>query len=146
MDRIALLITLIPAAPLIAAVLIPLLAPRIGRRFAPLASLLTIAGIAVSCLASLSLVREISYQHEHLTREGRAYQRVVVLWTWANVTDAYHQQLAPPADTSATSDVEGGVRDFAIDIALRADALTAMMLAMVTFISLLVRSEERRVG
>ncbi len=33
---------------------------------------------------------------------------------------------------------DGGLKNFRVDIALRADALTAMMLAMVTFVSTLV--------
>jgi hypothetical protein len=44
----------------------------------------------------------------------------------------------PPSDADPDQVVEGGMRDFTIDIALRADSLTAMMLAMVTSIALLV--------
>jgi len=58
----------------------------------------------------------------------------VPLWTWAEVPDAYDLKANPPA----VAEAEAGLRAFRIDITLRADALTAMMLAMVTLVSTLV--------
>jgi NADH-quinone oxidoreductase subunit L len=138
MDRISTLLILIPAASLLAAVLIPLLAPLLSRRLPAYAGWLAILAVAVSCLASLTLVREVMDRQDHLTHDATGFERVVNLWTWADVTGAYQQPLAPPADTAPDAPVEGGPRDWTIDIALRADSLTAMMLAMVTTIALLV--------
>ncbi|MEO8498653.1 MAG: proton-conducting transporter membrane subunit, partial [Planctomycetota bacterium] len=65
------------------------------------------------------------------------YEHIVTLWTWANVAEAY--TLDRPADgVSVGSIADRGPRDFRIDVTLRADALTAIMLVMVTFISTLV--------
>jgi NADH-quinone oxidoreductase subunit L len=84
---------------------------------------------------------------------------IQTLWTWVNVQGAYDDpgngtSGADSVDTDSvgtgsagddTSDVanaDGGgtstLRDFRIDITLRADPLTAIMLVMVTFVSLLV--------
>ena len=128
MPEIRTLLILIPALPLAAALLTALLGPRLlrGQSHWP-----TILAVALSCAASIMLVFAIQGQIE---QEGKAASEdigtaeVVNLWTWAVVNDAYD---APT--------IEGMVpRDVRIDIALRADPLTAIMLATVTFISLLV--------
>ena len=54
------------------------------------------------------------------------FEHIETLWTWAAVENA----------TSAPA--EGATGDFIVDVALRADGLTAIMLCMVTFISTLV--------
>ncbi len=138
MDRIGTLLILIPAAPLVSAILIAVLAPRLLRGIKELPALLTIAAFAISFIASLLLLREVAFQHDHLGPQVHHYQRVVTLWTWADVSEAYLQELTPPVEGAPGAQVEGGARDFRIDISLRADSLTAMMLGMVTFISTLV--------
>jgi NADH-quinone oxidoreductase subunit L len=138
MDLIQFLLLMIPAAPLLAAILIPILAPICSRRMASYAGWLAIGAVAISCLASLGLVREVVDRQRQFTEDNAGFEQVVNLWTWADVTGAYQQPLAPPSDADPDQVVEGGMRDFTIDIALRADSLTAMMLAMVTSIALLV--------
>ena len=138
MDRISTLLLIIPAAPLLAAILIPLLAPMLARRLPAYPGWLAIAAVLVSCCGSLLLVRELAERHRDLTEETAGFEQVINVWTWADVTDAYQQPLSPPADTEPESSVEGGSRDFTIEVSLRADALTSMMLAMVTSIALLV--------
>ncbi|MBM3998207.1 MAG: NADH-quinone oxidoreductase subunit L [Planctomycetes bacterium] len=139
MDRIGPLLVVIPAAPLISAVAIALLAPRLLRGIREFPAFLTIAAFGVSLIASLLLLREVTYHHDHVGPGSPSFERVVRLWTWADARDAYWQRPALPSDDPrAESPIEGGSRDFTIDIALRADALTATMLVMVTFISTLV--------
>jgi NADH-quinone oxidoreductase subunit L len=124
---------LVPALPLAAAILVatlgPLLSRGLGRQQFWIA-LPVIVALAVSCLFSLQLVQAVAREQQRaasatgtLPRQA-GYERIVTLWTWASVEDAYV--------------ASGGAADFHIDVALRADALTAMMLAMVTFISTLV--------
>src|SRR5207302_9213306 len=62
------------------------------------------------------------------------FEQVVTLWNWADIGDAYDLKADPPA----VEPPEAGWRNLRIDIALRADALTAIMLSMVTFVSMLV--------
>src|SRR5205823_408514 len=62
------------------------------------------------------------------------FEQVVTLWNWADIGDAYDLKADPPA----VEPPEANWRSLRIDVALRADALTAIMLSMVTFISSLV--------
>ncbi|HEV3415377.1 MAG TPA: NADH-quinone oxidoreductase subunit L, partial [Pirellulales bacterium] len=76
------------------------------------------------------------------------FERTFTLWQWANIADAYPAHSVHPVPVEANSidtrpTVAPGVspsksRDFRIEVTLRADPLTAIMLAMVTFISTLV--------
>ncbi len=59
---------------------------------------------------------------------------IVNLWSWAQTDNAYPR---PPA-TGKASTQQPGWGNFNVDVVLRADPLTAVMLAVVTFISLLV--------
>src|SRR6185312_16140901 len=67
------------------------------------------------------------------------YERVFNVWTWAVVEKAYSQAEAKKVDgrEPVAPDVPA-TSDFRIEIALRADPLTCIMLSMVTFISTLV--------
>jgi NADH-quinone oxidoreductase subunit L len=145
MDAISTLLVMIPALPLLSAVLTALLGPRILRQHS---HWLTIAALAGAFVCSAVLVRQVNLQHAavdgdafQLQRQGEtpqvSFERVVNLWTWANVDDAYQQAKTPPGNSPLSSG-EGGMRDLRIDIALRADGLTSMMLAMVTFVATLV--------
>ena len=126
------LIVLIPTLPLAAAVLIALLGPRVLKGQSHLPAVLAIAG---SCVCSLLLIGEVSRRQTGSSSASPAsFEHVVTLWTWADVEGAY-AQVATPVSAAGNS---GGLRNFRIDIALRADALTAMMLGMVTFIAMLV--------
>jgi NADH:ubiquinone oxidoreductase subunit 5 (subunit L)/multisubunit Na+/H+ antiporter MnhA subunit len=85
-----------------------------------------------SFVCSLILLREVSLAQSGNSERG--FEQVVSLWTWADVANAYELTPNPPAVEAS----DAGWRNLRIDIALRADALTAIMLAMVTFISSLI--------
>ena len=110
-----------------------------------------VAALAVSFVLSLALLKTVSSgESADSTAAGGSkigYEHVVTLWHWAVIADAYPSQLAHPADADAIGPTRpaiargrspSGSRDFKIDVTLRADPLTAIMLAMVTFISTLV--------
>ena len=116
------LLAAIPLLPLGAAVLIALLGATkssLGSK----AHYLTIAGIGGSFLCSLMLLFNVAGDQAAID-DMIGFEQVETYWTWATVDDAL-----------TTDD---GTFDFAIDISLRADALTAIMLSMVTFVATLV--------
>ena len=113
------LLILIPALPLAAALLTGLLGKRFLREKSHWP---TILAIGVSFLLSLSLFLEVRRYSEAADVAG--WEHVETLWSWMDIDDAYQ--------------FEGESRNFAIDVTLRADALTSVMLVMVTFISMLV--------
>ncbi|MFO0867492.1 MAG: proton-conducting transporter membrane subunit, partial [Pirellulales bacterium] len=129
-SRLHLLMILVPGLPLAAALLTAVLGPRQLRAASHWPVILALAG---SFLASLSLLNEVASRQAELSAPD-GFEHVLRLWTWAHVPDAYAQ--ADAAGGSAAAD--GSLRDFHIDITLRADALTSIMLSMVTFISTLV--------
>jgi NADH-quinone oxidoreductase subunit L len=147
MELLRILLILIPALPLAAALLTGLLAalpsgrvlPKMPRWLTFLDMLLavlpsgrvlkekshwpTILAIGVSFLLSVSLFLEVRKYSEAAGPAG--YEHVETLWSWMDIDDAYQ--------------LDGGEStNFAIDVTLRADALTSVMLVMVTFISTLV--------
>jgi NADH-quinone oxidoreductase subunit L len=143
MPQIDLLLVLIPALPLAAAVLVALLGAKVLKENS---HWVIIAALAGSCLCSLGLLSSVyreqatpseSISPSDLNRAG--YERVITLWTWVNIPEALqYEQPQPSATDSKLALDDSGPRDFNIQVALRADALTAMMLAMVTFVSTLV--------
>ena len=130
-SQLTLYLVLIPALPLAAAVLTALFGSRFLRGRS---HLLVIAAFAGSCICSLLLLAEVSRRQQ--TAESAGFEHVVNLWTWANVSDAY--DAGNRSSDALAGGVTRGTQSFRIDIALRADALTAVMLAMVTFVSTLV--------
>ena len=140
MDTITLCLILIPALPLAAAILIALVGTRVLGEASHWPVVIAIGG---SFLCSLLLVREITDQQSKQPAESPGYERVVTLWTWANVTNAYDLKPTPvpasaPADATKPAPSDAGWKDFRIDVTLRADGLTSMMLSMVTFVATLV--------
>src|SRR5689334_8395684 len=121
-DTIRNCLILIPALPLAAAVLVAVLGPRILRGFSHWPVVLALAG---SLIASLVLLREVNQEQARATAGG--FEEIVTLWTWASVGDAYDLKADPPMVEPS----ESGWRNFRVDVSLRADPLTAMMLAMV---------------
>ena len=117
-------IVLIPALPLLAAILTAILGARI---LGPRSHWPVMVATAGSFLLSLGLLLQgfqaASDEHHHGTSS-----ETVSLWTWAHVEDA-HQAASSTGQPSA---------DLQIDIVLRVDPLTIVMLTMVTFVSLLV--------
>jgi NADH-quinone oxidoreductase subunit L len=127
-DTIRNCLILIPALPLAAAVLVAVLGPRVLKGYSHWP---VIIALLISFISSLVLLREVGQQSTAATAGG--FEQVVTLWTWADVATVYN---FPGGELQTAADA--GLRNFRVDIALRADALTAIMLAMVTFISLLV--------
>jgi NADH-quinone oxidoreductase subunit L len=129
------LLILIPALPLAAAILTAVLGPRVLRSQSHWPAIAALAG---SFLCSALLAMQMLDDHTALLNlKSRVNSSVGVqiiprpLWTWADIPDAYH----PPPGSAAGTD---GLRDFRVEIVLRADALTVMMLVMVTFVAMLV--------
>jgi NADH-quinone oxidoreductase subunit L len=135
-ERITYCLTLIPALPLLAAVVAAVLGPKLLRAYSHVP---VIVGLAGSCVCSLLLVAEVLHEQTSLSTDQptAGYEQVVTLWTWASVPQAYNLP-AQGANLPPHADRDAGWRDFRIDVTLRADALTAMMLAMVTFVSTIV--------
>jgi len=141
MFEIKTLLILIPALPLVAALVTAAMGPKLLREQSHWP---TILGLIGSAILSLMLVREVQVA----ARESGAgsasqtigFEQVYTLWTWADIPDAEPRPAAAkmlpgaPADTPNVAPT----MPFNIEVTLRADTLTAMMLAMVTFISSLV--------
>ena len=139
MDYRTLLIA-IPALPLLAALAIGVIGlclqfgtdekSRDGGALKPLVQQchwLVAAAIGLSFLCSFLLLLKVNGSlNQHDGSRLERFEHVETLWTWAAVGGA----------TSAPA--EGATGDFQIDVALRADPLTAIMLCMVTFIATLV--------
>ena len=91
MDTITLCLILIPALPLAAAILIGLLGARVLRDASHWPVILGIGG---SFLCSLLLVSKINDQN---AKPGNlaGFEKVVTLWTWANVPNAYNLKPTP---------------------------------------------------
>ncbi len=129
----AILLILIPVLPLVAAIVTAVFGRGAlkakGHRPVVLA-------LAASFIASLLLLAQVSRQ----SAAGDAmvgWEATYDLWHWAGIDDA----IQTPAHAVAAQDPAGVLPaslPFTIDVTLRADALTAIMLSMVTFISLLV--------
>jgi NADH-quinone oxidoreductase subunit L len=141
------LVILIPLLPLAAAIIVGCFGWLLkGRSHLPV-----VAALAISFVLSLLLLKEV---HSEANSEARdktsksiGYEQTFTLWQWADMADAYPARpmhpvnLAPgvatrPALAAGSSPSQS--RDFKIEVTLRADPLTAIMLAMVTFISTLV--------
>ena len=122
---------LIPAFPLAAAILTAIT----GRALQERCRWISIVAIGLSFVCSVILALHVrdGVAQASAAGEGVGYEHVVSLWTWAAVTDTYDQAsaLVPTASDAAK-------RDMLIDVALRADGLTAIMLCMVTFVATLV--------
>ncbi len=128
-DSLRQALILIPALPLAAAVLVALLGAKVLRQYSHWPVILALAGSFVCSLAVLSDVMNASKDAGET-----GFEQVTTLWTWADIGHAYNLKPSDPAVPASDS----GWRNFRIDITLRADPLTAIMLTMVTFISSLV--------
>jgi NADH-quinone oxidoreductase subunit L len=135
-------LTLIPAFPLAAALLVAMLGPKLLREHSHWP---VIVAIALSFLCSLGLLIGVHEEQSipptdspsDLDRAG--FERVITLWTWADLPDVINYEQPRPSSTDSPLALsDSGSRDFNIQIALRADALTAVMLSMVTFVATLV--------
>jgi NADH-quinone oxidoreductase subunit L len=128
MSQFDALIWLVPGLPLAAAVVTALLGKRVLRGQSHWPVVLALGG---SMVISLVLVAKV---HQFAKEEAHAEHVTPPLWTWASIDHAH------PGDTSNKPQgaQQVGNQPFRVEIALRADPLTAVMLVMVTFVSLLV--------
>ena len=116
---------LIPALPLLAAIVTALLGPRVLRTQSHWPAILGMAGACICSLLLLLAVRQQVAQPVEQVAPTVGYEQVQSLWTWARVPQAV--DAGPEAGT-----------DFQIDVSLRSDPLTVIMLVMVTFVATLV--------
>ncbi len=129
------LLILIPALPLLAAAVVAVFGKRVLREQSHWPVVLALAG---SCAASVLLVFAV----QRAQQDG-PHEHLVNLWTWATVdapvlSTQYSVPSTPTSDGEAESKAPADTPAFRMDIVLRADSLTAIMLAMVTFVSTLV--------
>ncbi|MCA9151189.1 MAG: NADH-quinone oxidoreductase subunit L [Planctomycetales bacterium] len=118
------LMLLIPALPLLSAIVIGLLGSNVLRSKSHYVTVLALLGSFACSLAVAAAVAERSQEAAAAGIVG--FEHIESLWTWVNVPDAY---TLPGRDVTVP---------FRVDVTLRVDGLTAMMLPMVTFIATLV--------
>ncbi len=141
------LIILIPLLPLAAAIVVGCFGWLLKER----SHLPVVAALAASFVLSVMLLvqvrSEANSQAEGKGSHAVGYEHTMTLWQWASIADAYPAHVSHPAalnpDVKTRPAVAAGAspstsRSFTIDVTLRADPLTAIMLAMVTFVSTLV--------
>jgi NADH-quinone oxidoreductase subunit L len=132
-EGMRILLIVIPGLPLAAALVTALF----GRQFGARAHLPVVAAIIGSCAASFALLAQVR-QSASASESTVGWEATSVLWNWVSVPAAI---ATPPAARPASGqpdDVLPAVLPFRIDVVQRADALTAIMLSMVTFVSSLV--------
>ena len=127
---------LVPALPLAGAVATAVLGPRILKSRAHWPVVLALAGSAVAALLLLVAVNHRAGQGQFASDPDAAR---ITLWQWASISPA---MPAPPAAIEAAVKQGAGAKltevPFTIEVMLRIDPLTSLMLAMVTFVSTLV--------
>jgi NADH-quinone oxidoreductase subunit L len=121
MPTISQLLPLIPALPLAAAILTAVLGPKLlrGKSHWP-----AVAAIVLSCAASLALLVQVHRGAEADRESKRGFEQVVTLFTWA--------------DAGSLNNTSPESKNLRVEITLRADPLTAVMLVVVTFVSSIV--------
>jgi NADH-quinone oxidoreductase subunit L len=118
------LMVLVPALPLAACLVTALLGAKVLKNQSHWPAIIGVIG---SCVCSLLLLWQVAGLAFAPDGPGVGFERIHTLWTWADFSDAY--ELGTPGGPSMAFDVA---------VTLRADPLTAIMQAMVTFISSLV--------
>ncbi len=140
MFELSTLLILIVALPLASTLLTAALGPKLLRGNSHLP---TVLALLVSFLCSVILLVEVRFAQDHKQASPSAsteavarFDKVARLWTWASVP-ASGGRKSPESKLDSRRE-DSPPTDFTIDITLRADALTCLMLVMVTFISMLV--------
>ena len=123
MYNIETLLILIPGLPLAACLITALLGAKVLRERSHWPILAALVG---SFVCSVLLLISVNKLGGGAGDEAIGIERVYTLWNWADFADAYQMGASGP------------IRAFNVDVAMRADPLTAIMLAMVTFVSSLV--------
>ncbi len=125
---------LIPALPLLAALLTAALGPRVLKNHSHLPAVLCI-GASFVCAAIL--LWNVYQRCDDDGQPGGAsyFAEEHTIWTWAAIPSAMTHVggVDEAGETAADSSF-----DFVIDVTLRTDPLTAIMLVMVTFVATLV--------
>jgi len=139
---LATLLVLVPALPLAGAILTVLLGRVLGSR-AHWPAVLSIAAGAVAAVTLLvGLGRETGIGTGHADGQAKPVEMVTTLWQWASIPDAYvpaaGSSLDVGDDLAARSAGFPQALPFSIGIDLRLDPLTAVMLAVITCVGLLV--------
>ncbi len=137
------LLTLVPALPLAGALLTVALGRLLGSKAHWPAVISIAASAAVAITLLIGLGREVLGTSHDTHGSATAVEQITTLWQWANVPDAY----TPPADATNVNFGDDLVAKaagrpaslpFSIGIDLRYDPLTAVMLAVITCVGLLV--------
>ena len=125
---------LIPALPLAAALLTAALGPRLLKNKSHLPAVLCIAASFVC--ASILLWQVYQQTDDDGVPGGSSrVEKRLDLWTWAAVPAAMTHSGDSATDATTAEDSSF---DFVIDVTLRTDPLSAIMLVMVTFVATLV--------
>ena len=132
------LMVLIPALPLVATLLTAALGKWLLKEQSHWPA---VVAVGASCLLSFVLLFQVRAAVRQLDSSKSAaaasaakpigYEKIRTLWTWAVIHDVLPPDAGRPTDARSARDLDLG-------ISLRTDPLTAMMLAVVTSISLLV--------
>lgn len=134
------LLVLVPALPLLGALMTVALGRLLGHR-AHWPAVLSVAAAAVAAVTLLVGMQK-GAELQPGTAPG-AVEEVRTLWQWASVSDAFTPPAGSPAldlgdDLAAKSAGRPVTLPFSIGIDLRLDPLTAVMLAVITCVGLLV--------
>ncbi len=136
------LLVLVPALPLAGA----LLTVALGRLLGPRAHWPAVLSIAAAAVAAIMLLvglgREVGVGGDHAAGPAQPVEMITTLWQWANVADASVPATATGLDAgedlAAAAAGFPAALPFSIGIDLRLDPLTVVMLAVITFVGLLV--------
>lgn len=137
------LLVLVPALPLVGA----LVTVALGRLLGPRAHWPAVLSIAAAAVAAVTLLvglgREAGVGSGHAAGPTHPVEMITTLWQWASIPDAYTPPADSPAidlgdDLAATTAGRPTTLPFSIGIDLRLDPLTAVMLAVITCVGLLV--------
>ena len=150
-ENIKTLMVLIPALPLAATLITAALGRSVLRERSHLPTVLALVASFVLSLFLLFAVHDRVNQSAHgghapladakvqaAKPEPIGVEVVHTLWTWASIPQEYHHAATEVDEQAAPADTRGRNFDYVIDVTLRADPLTAIMLSMVTFVSSLV--------
>jgi NADH:ubiquinone oxidoreductase subunit 5 (subunit L)/multisubunit Na+/H+ antiporter MnhA subunit len=131
------LLVLVPALPLLGA----LLTVALGRLLGPRAHWPAVLSIAAAAVVAVTLLFGLKAEVRKGTAPG--VELVETLWQWVSIPDAYTPAPGSPAldvgdDLTATAAGRPAALPFSIGVDLRLDPLTAVMLAVITCVGLLV--------
>jgi NADH-quinone oxidoreductase subunit L len=137
METLHLMLLLVPACPLAAALVTAVCGPRLlGQR----SHWPVVLGLAAASACSLALLWQVGEQAEVAALDGGpGFETTVDLWRWVGIEEALPTPAAAlPAAAGGPAAALPPRLPLLLEVTLRADALTAIMLAMVTCISTLV--------